>query len=160
MTAHEEAEKILELFNGDTARAFDLVSNHLVILQTRGHILMTLAGIIVTVSGFSGRLIAGTHLFSQITIITGVFLAVSSAFWIFAVVMRIQWLTQNLDKTPVDALAAGITMRNYKQKHFHRAMILFACGALFYACSLFSMLINPNSGALTPRSAPNYSVPK
>lgn len=160
MTPHEEAKKILELYDGDMAKAFDIVSRHLIVLQTRGQILMTLAGVIVTVSGFSGRLIAGTHLFSQIFIISGVLLAVASAFWIFAVVMRIRWLTENLDKEPIDALAAGIEARNYKQRHFHYAMIVFACGAILYACSLFSMLISPNTGALSPRSSPNYYINK
>ncbi len=156
MSPEQEAEKILELYHGDTAKAFDLISNNLQILQTRGHILMTLSGAVLTVSGFSGRLIAGTHLFSQIAIIAGLILVMASSFWIFARVMRIKWLSRHLDLPPVEAIARGIEDRNAKQKHFHSAGILFCIGASFYAVALFVMLIFPATGALAPRSKPNY----
>lgn len=156
MTPKEEAEKILELHHGDAAQGFSMVSQNMSVLQTRGHILMTLAGVILSVSGFSGRLIAGTHLASQVFIVIGLLLVILSAVMVFHRVMRINWITRHLDQPAPRALELAIMDRDRKQKSFHQAGVVFFAGAVCYALALFFMLLNPHSRALTPRSDPNF----
>jgi hypothetical protein len=151
MTEREEAIKILDLYGGDGARAFDLLDKNYSVLQTRGHILMSLCGVVVTVSGFSGRMIAGTHLSAQVLIVCGLAAVIFSAFWLFNKVMRIRWLSQCLDKELVSALEEGIRERNIKQRHYWFAGIVFCVGVALYAGAFFIMLLNPFAESLPPR---------
>jgi len=61
MNVDEEARAILELVGGEISRAVQIVQNQLDVLYTRAQVLTGLAGIVVTVTGFSGRLIASTN---------------------------------------------------------------------------------------------------
>lgn len=152
MQPEEEARRILEMYRGDLARAFDLISHQISVLQTRGTVLMTLSGAAITVSGFSGRLIAGTDTTAQILLVSGLFIVLFSAFLIFSRVMRVYWLSWHLEYPPQEALARAIGDRNRKQRHFHRAGLIFCFGALLFASSLGYMLLHPY-GEVPPQPA-------
>ena len=52
MTAHHEAQAILKLCKGDSKAALEIVERHLNTLYARAQILLSLSGIVVTVTGF------------------------------------------------------------------------------------------------------------
>lgn len=158
MEPEEEARKILEMYRDDLARSFDLISHQITVLQTRGTVLMTLSGAAITVSGFSGRLIAGTDTTAQILLVSGLFIVLFSAFLIFSRVMRVYWLSWHLEYPPQVALARAIADRNRKQRHFHRAGMIFCFGALLFASSLGYMLLHPY-GEVPPQPARVLSRP-
>ncbi|MBT64151.1 MAG: hypothetical protein CML13_13165, partial [Puniceicoccaceae bacterium] len=88
-----EAKTILELCQGDLMAALKVAESQLNIVYTRAQVLMSLAGMVVTVTGFSGRLIAGSSSAAQLFIVAGLLVSLSSAAWVFRRVMRVQWVT-------------------------------------------------------------------
>ncbi|MEY3000326.1 MAG: hypothetical protein RL648_540, partial [Verrucomicrobiota bacterium] len=57
-----EAERILEMCNGSLRDAMAVVERQFSTLHNRAQVLFSFCGVVVTVTGFSGRLIAGTSL--------------------------------------------------------------------------------------------------
>ena len=65
MSPQNEAKAILKLCKEDPKAALEIVESQLNTLYARAQILLSLAGIVVTVTGFSGRLIAGSSPLAQ-----------------------------------------------------------------------------------------------
>ena len=143
MPAKEEANKILSLTNNDLLKALELLEKQLNTLHLRAQVLMSLAGIVVTVTGFSGRLIAATSLTSQILIVTGLSTVLTSAVWVFSQVMGIKWVTSNLTENFAQSLEKIIERRNRKTRAYARGGIILCVGLLFYAVAFAMMLLNP-----------------
>jgi hypothetical protein len=59
-SARKEAERILALAKGDTLKAYEMVERQLSVLVLRTQVILSLSGIVITVTGFSGRAIAQT----------------------------------------------------------------------------------------------------
>lgn len=143
MSPNEEANKILLLTNNDLLKALELLEKQLNTLHLRAQVLMSLAGIVITVTGFSGRLIAATSFISQILIIAGLVTVLISAVWVFARVMGIKWVTSNLTANSADSLEKIIERRNRKTRAYSRGGIILCVGLLFYAIAFAMMLLNP-----------------
>ena len=143
MSAKEEAKKILSLTNNDLLKALELLEKQLNTLHMRAQVLMSLAGIVVTVTGFSGRLIAATSLISQILIIIGLVTVLISAVWVFSRVMGIKWVTSNLTENAAESLVKIVERRNIKTQAYSRGGVILCIGLLFYTIAFAMMLLNP-----------------
>lgn len=146
-----EARRIWSLCGEDLKQAFDLLSTQMAVLQTRAQALMGLAGVIVTVTGFSGRLIAGTHRGAQALIVLGLLGVLSSAILMYARVLHVRWITAEPEGAPIDVLTRVIHRRDQKTTAFRQGGLIFCCGVVCYALALAWMLFNPGEGALPPR---------
>ena len=60
-----EARNILALCSGDRLRAFEMVQGQLAVLVLRTQVMLSLSGIVITVTGFSGRAIAATSMLAR-----------------------------------------------------------------------------------------------
>lgn len=143
MTPENEARRILNLCKGDMLQALAILERQLAVLQTRAQIMMSLAGVVVTVTGFSGRLIAGHDRVAQISIVLGVAFVLLSAVWMYVHVMGIRWVTQGLDEDPQVALESVIVRRNKKTVAYQRGGILLCVGFVLYCIALCLLLLNP-----------------
>ena len=65
MNTESEAKAILNLCDGNLKAALEMAERHLNTIYTRAQVLLSLAGMVVTVTGFSGRLIAGSSKLAQ-----------------------------------------------------------------------------------------------
>lgn len=113
-----EAATILELCKGDMLAALHIAENQLNIIYTRAQVLMSLAGMVVTVTGFSGRLIAGSSLAAQVFLITGLFVTLASVIWVFQRVMRVRWITTMVVENKEQALEQALIHRNRKTRAY------------------------------------------
>jgi hypothetical protein len=143
MTAHHEAQAILKLCKGDSKAALEIVERHLNTLYARAQILLSLSGIVVTVTGFSGRLIAGSSSLAQYFLVAGLLVSLGSAAWICFNVMPIRWVTGYLAGTPVVAIEAILQRRNQKTKAYRIGSIILCIGLTLYCMSIALMLLNP-----------------
>lgn len=143
-TPEEEARAILSLHGGDYAASVSLVERQLNVLHTRAQVLVSFAGIVVTVTGFSGRLIAATDPLGQWSIIAGLVTVLVAAFWIFTKVMSIHWVSSRfIGPDPSAALTRMLEYRNAKTRAYRQGGYIMFAGLALYALAISLMLSNP-----------------
>jgi hypothetical protein len=143
MTPKEEAQKIFQLCGKDLLKSLVILENHLNTLHTRAQVLISLAGIVITVTGFSGRIIAGTNLPAQILIISGLAIVLISAVFVTRKVMRVKWVTTDIQDDSIETLVTVINRRNRKTRAFYTGGIILSIGLLLYCAAISIMLLNP-----------------
>jgi len=121
----------------------NLLDRQFSVLQTRAQVLVSIAGIVVTVTGFSGRIIAGTHLLGQVLVIAGLFTVIASAVYTIAKVLRIRWLTELLEPDSPDNLVEILIIRDKKLSAFQTGGKILLAGLVCYAIAVSIMLLNP-----------------
>ncbi|OQX95644.1 hypothetical protein B6I21_04365 [candidate division KSB1 bacterium 4572_119] len=142
---NQEAIGILALTENDFLKALEVLERQLNVLHMRAQVLMSLAGIVITVTGFSGRLIAGTSLVAQISVIAGLATVLASAVWVFLKIMSIKWITNNIYQR--DGLACIVEIlerRNAKTRAFSIGGKILCVGLLLYSIAFSIMLLSPH----------------
>ena len=143
MTTREEAQAILNLVGGDLSRAVQIVQNQLDVLYTRAQVLTSLAGIVVTVTGFSGRLIASTDRAAQILVILGLATVLLSAGYVIRNVMQIRWVTCDLSDDREATIATVIQRRDAKTRGLRIGGVILFSGLVLYFGAIALMLAHP-----------------
>ena len=136
-----EAEHILSLVGGDAARAFELVERQLAVLVMRTQVMLSLSGIVVTVTGFSGRAIAETGAVARALIATGILVVLASAATAIGGVLRLRWLTQSIGGPPLEMLTRMLGDRDRKSRFLSGALVLFIAGFSCYCVAIAQMLL-------------------
>ena len=145
MNTESEAKAILKLADNNLKVALDIAEHQLNTIYTRAQVLLSLAGMVVTVTGFSGRLIAGSSPAAQIFLVAGLFVSLSSAIWVFLRVMRVRWVTVFLDQDPENALQETLMRRNRKTKAYAIGGRILCIGLVLYCISIALMLLDPSA---------------
>ena len=143
--AREEATSILALTSDDPLKAYELVERQLNVLVLRTQVMLSLSGIVITVTGFSGRAIADTSRLAQLSIAAGILIVLASAVVAIGGVLRLQWLTQRLDRDPTAMLVHAIELRDRKARFLGRALTLFAVGFSLYCFAIAQLLLAARS---------------
>jgi hypothetical protein len=143
MTPKQEAERILALCAGDVVRALELLERQLNTLHTRAQVLLSLAGVVITVTGFSGRAIAGTSLLAQSLVVGGVALVVFSAVWVYLGVMGLRWITAQIEGDAAGALAFIVKRRNERTGRYRLGGFILSAGLVLYGAAVALMLLQP-----------------
>lgn len=136
-----ESEQLLKLTDNNIMQAISILESQMNVLHLRAQVLMSLASIVLTITGFSGRAIAGSSLLAKILIIAGLVIVLTSAVWIFLRVMSIKWLTTENLHQPKDALETIIKRRNIKTRAFSFGGIILCAGLFFYVAAFAIMLL-------------------
>jgi hypothetical protein len=143
-TINQEAKYIYSLAKGEKLGALQILENQLNVLYSRAQVLMSLAGIVITVTGFSGRIIAATSKLSQILIITGLSTVLISAIWVYARVMGIRWITSETGDSIEKTLHDVLQRRNCKTRAYKTGGIILCIGLVIYTIAFALMLLHPN----------------
>jgi hypothetical protein len=144
--AREEAASILALTSDDPLKAYELVERQLNVLVLRTQVMLSLSGIVVTVTGFSGRAIADTSRLAQLSIGAGILVVLASAIVAIGGVLRLQWVTQRLHRDPAVMLVQAIELRDRKARFLGHALTLFAVGFSLYCFAIAQLLLAARSG--------------
>ena len=140
-TARQEAEQILKLSRGDEQRAYDMIERQLSVLVLRTQVMLSLSGIVITVTGFSGRAIAETSNLARWSIASGIMIVLLSAAAAIWGVLRLSWLTQTIDEDALAMLTRGIEIRNAKSRFLRASLVLFIAGFSLYCFAIAQLLI-------------------
>lgn len=138
-----EAKRILDLCGGDGLRAFEMVQSQLGVLVLRTQVMLSLSGIVITVTGFSGRAIAQTSVLARGSIIAGLGLVLCAAAVAVGGVLRLKWLTQTLEDDVSATLVRAIEIRNQKSRFLSAALTLFISGFSLYCLAVAQLLAAP-----------------
>jgi hypothetical protein len=140
-SARQEAERILALVKGDTLKAYEMVERQLSVLVLRTQVILSLSGIVITVTGFSGRAIAQTSNLARYSISSGILVVLASAAAAIWGVLRLSWLTQTIDDDVLGMLTRGLEIRDAKSRFLKIGLVLFICGFSLYCFAIAQLLI-------------------
>jgi len=138
-----ETKRILEMCGGQLLEAMGLLERQMNTLHSRAQVLFSFCGIVVTVTGFSGRLIAATSRPAQVCIVAGLTVVIGCAFYLYRSVMTLRWNTQRLDTTPEKTISRILARRDLKTRAYKRGGYFLFLGIILYAVAIGMMLLNP-----------------
>lgn len=142
MTAREEAQRILDGVGADRFAALQVLERQLGVLVLRTQVLLSLCGIVITVTGFSGRAIAQTGGFARLSISVGIFVVLAAAATAIVGVLRIKWLTQVATDDALETLVNAIGIRQQKSRYLAASQILFVAGFALYCAAIAQLLMS------------------
>lgn len=141
MAAADEVKNIMTLTRGDPVRAYELVQSQFSVLVLRTQVMLSLSGIVITVTGFSGRSIAQTSELARNLVAVGIVVVLGAAAVAIGGVLRLRWLTQDLTDDPVQTLTRMLDRRDQKARYLNVALLLFVVGFACYCVSIALMLV-------------------
>jgi hypothetical protein len=139
---NHEIQTVLKLCGGDLREALKIYEHQLNVLQSRAQVLMSLAGVVLTITGFSGQRIAGTGRFAQVCVIAGLGVVLLSAIWIWKKVLSLRWMTSDLTGEPEQILFRIIQRRDVKTKAYAAGGFILCLGFVIYSIAFGKMLIS------------------
>jgi len=137
-----EAEHILKLCLGDHLRAYQIVERQLSRAILRAMVLVSLSGVVVAATGFSGRAVAQTSPVARFCMAAGLLAIVVASLVAVAGVLRLRWLSQEIDDEPVVTLLRGLEVRDRKTRNLRWAVGLFLFGFALYCISIYLLLLS------------------
>lgn len=141
MAVADEVKRIIALTQGDAAKAYELVQGQLSVLVLRTQVMLSLSGIVITVTGFSGRAIAQTSELARVLVASGILIVLAAAAVAIGGVLRLRWLTQELGDDFEQTLVRMLSMRDRKSKFLTAALLLFVVGFACYCVAIALMLL-------------------
>jgi hypothetical protein len=148
----QEIHAILQYFRnagGGREAIYNLVDSQLTVLHGRAQSRLQMAGVVITVTGFSGRIIADTNKSAQALIIGGVALVALASIFTLAFVMPIRWLSGYLYLNDDDFLLLALRRRKKKHQAFKIASAILVFGMAMYVAAIAIMLYYPEATELT-----------
>ena len=100
-------------------------------------------GTVVTTTGFSGRLIAGTNDLAKWLNILGVALVMAAAATVCLGVLHLRWLTQQQGDDMEMWLDRALAYRDRKTRFYRVGIVIMMIGLGLYVASIFVMLWYP-----------------
>ena len=124
------ARHLLGLFAGRTGspEAMEFMRHHFDVIQARSQLLLTLATLALTITGFSGPKIVQTNLFARYSMAVGIVFVLSAVVILLLGGLRIRWTTQFLGDEPGETLVRIIRYRNHKTKLYFVELGLLVIG--------------------------------
>ena len=141
--SNEEELAFMKEIHGaeEYAKLFAVMRDAFALIQTRAQMLLGLATICLTITGFSGPRMAQSNPYSRFFIAFGLTFVLASVIAIVAGPLRLRWITawraENLDST----LLENIRRRNSKTFFYRIATALLMIGLTGYVMSLIFYLI-------------------
>ncbi len=149
LTREDEITRFVDLYGDDApAKMMEALERQFLILHNRSQVALGLAGIVITTTGFSGRLIAGTNPVGQTLIVLGVSLTMISALLVVVGVLHLRWLTQQPGDLLRPWLETCLAYRDKKTNFYRAGIILLLVGITLYVAAIAVMLMNPTAAAL------------
>lgn len=133
----------------NVARIYEIVNQQLNVIHTRAQSLIALGSVVITVTGFSGRIIADTNRYAQLLIVLGITLVGVAAGITLTRVMPLRWVTSYMDLEPREWLLTALRRRTRKSKALRVALVFMTLGMISYLTSIAIMLMFPEATELT-----------
>ena len=146
MSAEDEARNLLAQY-GNLLSCQQIITHQFDVLQSRTHMMLTLATLTLTITGFSGPKIAASNWVSQYTMVLGLVFVLGAVIVTLGGTLRIRWLTQITKNTDRETLEAMVTYRDRKTRLFRIELTLLVVGLSCYVASVITyMLVGLESG--------------
>jgi hypothetical protein len=141
LSAKEELEFLKEIHGEDSGKLFAAMREAFAILQTRSQMLLGLATICLTITGFSGPRIAASNPLSRFFIGFGLFFVLAAVIAVVAGPLRFRWITAWKAGSVDETLIKNIERRDSKTRLYGIATFLLLTGLTGYLLSLIFYLL-------------------
>lgn len=135
-----EARRLLALHRDDAARTYDVVRQQFMVLQTRSQLLLTLATITLTITGFSGPKMVQSGAFARWAMVSGLALVLVAVLLLVGG-LNVKWLSQFDAGSPEATLAEAIAYRDRKTRRFQAELGLLMAGVAAYVSAVIAYLV-------------------
>ena len=163
LSPDDEAERILGVYGHDALpEIMPMLERQFAVLHNRAQVLLVLVGVVISTTGFSGRLIAGTNAYSQWLIVAGVGLCLLAAVVVVSGVLHLRWLTTQGGATTAEWLRTTLAYRDRKTRFYRAGIVLLLVGLTCYFGAIAITLLNPEEDRLPARervAAPPATLP-
>src|SRR5215207_3955853 len=135
LTLDEEAARILASYGDEPSnleRIMSMIERQFAVLHNRAQVLLTLCGIVISTTGFSGRLIASTNRPAQVFVVIGVALVLLSAAVTVWGVQHLSWLTLQRGSLMREWLLICLAYRDRKTRFYRLGIALLLFGLAAY----------------------------
>lgn len=132
---------LLALYSNDAPRVLGILQQQLTNLASRAQMLLQLAGLTITVTGFSGANIARSGRLAAILVVSGLVIVLIAASLSMGGILRVRWTTQLAPCAPRDAILWAIRFRDEKTRAFGRSLALLIVGLALYIGSVSLLLL-------------------
>ena len=139
--AEEEADHLLQLYGNDAPQILSILQAQFMSVASRAQMLLQLAGLTITVTGFSGHNIARSGKLAAILVVSGLVVVLLAASHSLGGILRIRWMTQLAPCSPREAVIAAIRLRDDKTRVFSRSLALLIVGLALYIGSVALLLL-------------------
>jgi hypothetical protein len=129
---------------------YNVLNNQYNVIYQRAQTLMTFAGLVITVTGFSGRTIAQTSRAAQLLLVGGMALVLLGAALAILMVLRVRWLSRQMGRPDFEWVREIILERNKKIRALEICSIFLTIGFVFYGASIGLMLLDPHMVLAVP----------
>ncbi|MFO0674935.1 MAG: hypothetical protein U0169_00235 [Polyangiaceae bacterium] len=141
VTAEEEADHLLALYDGDAPKILAVVQEQFVMLASRAQTLLSLAGITITVTGFSGATIARSGRAAASLLVSGLVVVLVAATFAMSGILRVEWASRMKRASARDAVVRALALRDAKTRAYGRALQLLLVGLALYVSSIALLLL-------------------
>lgn len=142
LTTEEELAFMKEIHGADDyAKLFAVVKDAFALIQTRAQMLLGLATICLTITGFSGPRMAQSNAYSRFFIAFGLSFVLASVIAIVVSPLRLRWITAWRGDSLDETLLENLKRRDSKTLFYRIATALLMIGLTGYVLSLIFYLI-------------------
>jgi len=137
----DESRHLIDLYARDAAKIMDRIDGQLSILSARAQTLLSLAGITITVTGFSGASIARSGRPAAVLLVTGLVLVLFAASMAMRGILAVRWTTSIAPCSLEEAIHAALDVRDAKTRSFSRSLGILVLGLSLYVASVAYLLL-------------------
>ena len=137
----DESRHLIDLYARDAAKIMDRIDGQLSILSARTQTLLSLAGITITVTGFSGASIARSGRPAAVLLVTGLVLVLVAASMAMRGILAVRWTTSIAPCSLEEAIHAALDVRDAKTRSFSRSLGILVLGLSLYVASVAYLLL-------------------
>jgi hypothetical protein len=137
----DETRHLLQLYDGDAAKIMSRIEGQLLLLANRAQTMLSLAGITVTVTGFSGASIARSGRLAAVLLVSGLVVVMLAASLAMSGILRVRWTTALPPCSLEQAIHAALDVRDAKTRAFDRSLRLLVLGLFLYVASVGLLLV-------------------
>jgi hypothetical protein len=132
VTPAEEAERLCALFKDREVELVVFLSGQLGVLKSQANTLMGLAGLTITVTGFSGHLMVRAGPLSWIPMVAGIAAVLVAIAVTLRTLMHLRWVSQDLSPDLHQTALATIERRDDEQRALRVAGVFLGLGLAGY----------------------------
>jgi len=126
---------------GEPRLAYEMVERQLSVLVVRTQVILSLSGIVITVTGFSGRAVAQVSWLARSLITAGMFVVLAAAAVGVVGVLRVSWLSHAIADDPLETLERALAIRDQKSRWLTVSLLLWVGGFALYCVAVAQLLL-------------------